>query len=308
MRCAAVPREINDIIMKALSKAKDERYATAAEMRLALETALRKPAQAKSRAKGIAAFAGIAAISAFGMFTFRERIQTTAERVMHEPVAEPVAMTTTMAAPITPSELPPAPAVEPASPAVAVAEPAPVAEKEPARVAVTPEPARVAVTPAPARVAVKEDVSDIPVPEEKKPSSALQRASAHQKDAEVRSKLTEARGRAKDSPSDAKVLRAWAMAALSAGETREARRAAEAWSAHDNSAEPRLVLAAAYEAANRHREARAVLEEWLANHPDTPEARKMLQRIGGGEPAVKRSRHPGSTTRPSGNATLEADQ
>ena len=298
MRCAAVPREINDIIMKALSKAKDERYATAAEMRLALETALRKPAQAKSRAKGIAAFAGIAAISAFGMFTFRERIQTTAERVMHEPVAEPVAMTTTMAAPITPSELPPAPAVEPA-PVVASA---PVVEEK--EVA----PARVAVTPAPARVAVKEDVSDIPVPEEKKPSSALQRASAHQKDAEVRSKLTEARGRAKDSPSDAKVLRAWAMAALSAGETREARRAAEAWSAHDNSAEPRLVLAAAYEAANRHREARAVLEEWLANHPDTPEARKMLQRIGGGEPAVKRSRHPGSTTRPSGNATLEADQ
>ncbi len=104
-----------------------------------------------------------------------------------------------------------------------------------------------------------------------------------------------------------KALRAWAMAALSAGETREARRAAEAWSAHDASAEPRLVLAAAYEAANRHREARAVLEEWLSTHPDTPEARKMLQRIGGGEPAIKHPRHSGSTTRPTGNATLEAD-
>jgi hypothetical protein len=32
-----------------------------------------------------------------------------------------------------------------------------------------------------------------------------------------------------------------------------------------------------------------VLEEWLANHPDSPEARRMLSRLGSApEPAIKR--------------------
>jgi serine/threonine-protein kinase len=287
-RSAAVPADIDAVIMKALLKSKDDRFSSAREMREAMEAALARPGKAKSRVKGIAAFAGIAAIAAFGTFTFRERIrETTAHHVMEKPA--PTSMTTTMAANVEPvigppaaeREIPPPPPVEKAAP-VAEAAPAP------------------AVTVAPPS-------DDVPVAEEKKPSSLLQRASAHHQDAEVRSKLTEARVHAKENPTDAKALRAWAMAALSAGETREARRAAEAWSVHENGAEPRLVLAAAFEAANRHHEARAVLEEWLQNHPDTPEARKMLQRIGGGEPAVKH-KHPGATTRSTGNASLEEDK
>jgi hypothetical protein len=107
--------------------------------------------------------------------------------------------------------------------------------------------------------------------------------------AALRAHLDEARGAAKDHTTDPQALRGWALAALQAGEMREARRAAEAWATHDGGAEPRIVLATALEAAGRRREARAVLEEWLANHPDTPEVRRMLQRMGGSpEPAIKR--------------------
>jgi serine/threonine-protein kinase len=295
-RSAAVPADIDAVIMKAISKSKDDRFASAREMREALEAALARPGKAKSRVKGIAAFAGIAAIAAFGAFSFRdrlvgatERIETTAHHVMEKPA--PTSMTTTMAANVEP-----------------VIGPPPAAEREiPPPVPVVEKAAEPAAAPAP-QVAVAPPSDDpVPTADEKKPSSLLQRASAHHQDAEVRSKLTEARVHAKENPTDAKALRAWAMAALSAGETREARRAAEAWSVHENGAEPRLVLAAAFEAANRHHEARAVLEEWLQNHPDTPEARKMLQRIGGGEPAVKH-KHPGATTRSTGNASLEEDK
>ena len=302
MRCAAVPQPMNDIIMKSLSKAKEDRFASAAEMREALAKALARPAKAKSRARGLVMFAGVAALCAVGTFAFRTKIETAAHHYI-EKAPEPVAMTTTMAAPVTPvaAAIPLEPAA-PVAPAGPVGPVGPVAEVAPVEAAPVAE----KVTAAPATV--KEDVSDVPVPEEKKVSPLLQRATAHHQDAEVRAKLTDARQAAKEHPTDNVALRTWAMAALSAGETREARRAAEAWALHEQGPEPRLVLAAAYEAANRHREARGVLEDWLSTHPDTPEARRMLQRIGGGEPAIKRPRqHGGATTRPSGNATLEAD-
>ncbi|MBX3201657.1 MAG: protein kinase [Labilithrix sp.] len=138
---------------------------------------------------------------------------------------------------------------------------------------------------------------------ESRPSSLLTRASARHEDADAKSKLADARSRAKERPTDARALRAWATAAIQAGETREARRAAEAWAIHDGSAEPRLFLAAALEASSRRREARAVLEEWLANHPDTPEARKMLQRLGASpEPAIKRGGRARSSSSSSSSA------
>ncbi|MBX3226121.1 MAG: serine/threonine protein kinase [Labilithrix sp.] len=288
VRSAAVPLEIDAVIMKALSKSKEDRYSSAKEMREALEKALSAPAKRLGRAKRFASFSAVVALSAVGTFFFRDRLEATAQHLLEKP--QPVSVTTTLAAvePAPPPPAPPAPEPEPA-PA-----PAPAPEVE------APKP-QVAVAVAPP----KEDLSDVPVPEERKPSSLLRRASAHHESAEVRTKLTEARGRAKENPSDVKALRTWAMAALSAGETREARRAAEAWAVHEPGPEPRLVLAAAFEAAHRHREARAVLEEWLTNHPDTPEARKMLQRLGGDAPAVKPRR--GGATRPSGNATLEAE-
>jgi len=112
--------------------------------------------------------------------------------------------------------------------------------------------------------------------------------------------LTDARTIARQHATDPHALKAWAIAAMHAGETREARRAAEAWAVHDTSAEPRLFLAAALESNGRKREARAVLEEWLTNHPDSSDAKRMLARLGAApDPVIKRgARNRGSRTAP----------
>jgi hypothetical protein len=81
--------------------------------------------------------------------------------------------------------------------------------------------------------------------------------------------------------SDPAALRAWAWAAYRAGEFREARRAANAWSLHDGTAEPRVFLAAVLETSGHRAEAKAVLDEWLQVHPDSPEAKKALARLTG---------------------------
>src|SRR5262249_38272422 len=85
---------------------------------------------------------------------------------------------------------------------------------------------------------------------------------------------------AKGHMSDAHALKTWATAAHRAGELREARRAAEAWSLHDGTTEPRLFLATVLDASGRRVEARAVLEEWLQLHPDPQAARGMHGRLG----------------------------
>ena len=122
------------------------------------------------------------------------------------------------------------------------------------------------------------------------PARRLLLRAGHRTD-EARARLETARAGLKDHNSDPQALRRWAMAALRAGELREARRASEAWAVHDGSVEPRLFLAVALEASGRKREARAVLDEWLSNHPDSTEARKMRERLGASpEPAIKRGR------------------
>jgi hypothetical protein len=65
------------------------------------------------------------------------------------------------------------------------------------------------------------------------------------------------------------------------GDLRAARRAATAWSLHDGTVEPRLVMAEILEAGGRHTDARAVLLEWLEVHPDSGDARAALARLSG---------------------------
>jgi len=65
-----------------------------------------------------------------------------------------------------------------------------------------------------------------------------------------------------------------------------------------------MFLAATLEASGRKREARAVLDEWLANHPDHAEAKRMRERLGASpEPAIKR----GSRGSRGGRATHASD-
>jgi hypothetical protein len=80
--------------------------------------------------------------------------------------------------------------------------------------------------------------------------------------------------------SDVRALRGWATAAYKAGEMREARRAAEAWSLHDGTSEPRVFLATVLDASGKRAEARAVIEEWLQMHPESADARAMHAKLG----------------------------
>jgi hypothetical protein len=68
---------------------------------------------------------------------------------------------------------------------------------------------------------------------------------------------------------------------LRAGDLREARRAANAWSLHDGTVEPRLLLADVLDASGRRGEARTAMQEWLESHPDSTDARAELARLSG---------------------------
>ncbi len=299
-----IPRELEEVILKALSKAKEDRYADAAAMREALSSALRLPDQRRARARRAAALVFASALGVLAAAGFQGRLA----RVFS--AAKPVAMATA----VTVQSLPEAPA-EPA--AVATLDegllPAPPPTGLPANTEPSPEPELVAVsdkpsTPrAPMARPVKaqrpEAIPALPRPaasgrsasggsataqDEAKKSLLVQASLRSSEDAKA--KLGDARSFAREKPRDPRALKGWATAALQAGELREARRAAEAWAVHDAGAEARFFLAATLEAGGRKREARAVLEEWLANHPDSSEAKKLLARLGAvPEPAIKRS-------------------
>jgi serine/threonine-protein kinase len=93
-------------------------------------------------------------------------------------------------------------------------------------------------------------------------------------------RLLDARAQAKQHAEDPRALKAWATAAYRAGELKEARRAAEAWSLRDGTSEPRIFLATVLDAGGRRNEAKAVLEEWLQLHPDAHDAKRMHARLG----------------------------
>lgn len=326
---AIIPGELEGVIMKALEKAKEDRFASALEMREALEAALVAPDRRKSRARGLVGAAVLASLAVIAVAGLKDRLphvalfgakpDTTAVATLdvaqlpeatRKPEAAPLpadaptlevdAKTTEGIAPLLGLVPALAAGAPPGSPASAAPAAAPVvaaadepkapttreARKEDRRAAtVAASPSTDSSASEPRASAAAADVDT------KKPNPLLVRATArsveHGDDPKAR--LAEARSAARDHATEPRALKAWATAAMHAGETREARRAAEAWAVHDGSAEPRLFLAGALEQAGRKREARSVLEEWLANHPDSTEAKRMLSRLGGSpEPAIKR--------------------
>jgi serine/threonine-protein kinase len=298
---AVIPGELENVIMKALSKAKEDRFPTALALREALEESLAAPDRRKSRARRLVSMAIVASLAVIAVAGLKGRVHQNIFGAK-EPVAVatlnvgelPIATPSTAAAPMayaTTAEANadvPAPAAAPSpAPPLAPAEPAPAAERVAIADAPKPPVAREA------RAADNDRRNDI-IPasaEAKKPNNLLVRASDRRsmempQDAKIR--LAEARSAAREHSTEPRALKAWATAAMHAGETREARRAAESWAVHDASAEPRLFLASALESSGRKREARAVLEEWLANHPDSADAKRMLSRLGAApEPAIK---------------------
>jgi len=148
-----------------------------------------------------------------------------------------------------------------------------------------------------AKMAAKEQEESAPpatpaaeVPAKPEPSPILKRATARERShdpaptanasSNANAELDAKRRDAEAHPQDPKALRAWAKAAYRAHETKEARRAAREWAAHDGSAEPQVFLATVLEASGRHAEAKSVIDEWIGKHPDSAEARRMRARLG----------------------------
>jgi serine/threonine protein kinase len=307
-----IPIHLENVITKALAKSKGDRYASAREMREALELALVLPARRKSRTRKLVSVAMLASIGMLAMAGYKDHSQAVKDFILRKPAAVAVVPVESLptAPPVVEAQTPTTTAAVLATPEP---EPAAPAAPPPASVApASPSPVTAPPLPPPALASrASEETEEQKAPMSSADESAraraslLVRASAKHESSDRAPKLTEARAHAKDHATDPRALRAWAIAALQAGEVREARRAAEAWAVHDASAEPRLFLAGALEASNRRREARAVLEEWLANHPDTPEARKMLQHLGASpEPAIKRN----GRARPASSSTRASNR
>ncbi|WP_394823377.1 protein kinase domain-containing protein [Pendulispora albinea] len=247
-----IPEALENVIMTALAKSADNRFANAAAMREALEASLVVPAPRRnvrriaSRALAAVAFAAVAIVGGRAL---------TESRLVPSPYAEvaPISLGASGAsgASVTPGAALPANAKVPA--ALAASDP---------RASTAPVP----VPPAAAVVAAKDDV----------PETDSRRTLDRTPDR----RLLEARAYAKTHMGDASALKAWATAAMRAGDLRDARRAAEAWALRDGTAEPRIFLATVLDGTGHRADALAVLEEVLENHPDSVEARRLHARFG----------------------------
>ncbi len=220
-----IPRTVEAVVVRAMSKRPDERFPTATAMRMALEATLLGPARRRDLARRVAGALVMTAALAAALDA-----GIASARWAH-------AQSPALAA-VPPTALPLAAAALPV----------------------------LAPTPAPdAPVAATPTSPPTPVPP-----------------------LREARAAAHAHPSSPAALEAWARAALRAGELREARRAAAAWTLHDGTVEPRLVMAAVLEAMNKRGDAAALLTEWLEAHPDSVDARAELSHLTNGGEALAR--------------------
>ena len=277
-----VPAALEALIKKAMSKSAADRFADAAELRAALEAALapvaeapvKKPAPKRSamtalRHAGIAAAIGLAALGAVRFSSARF------DPAAHADVT--VAAADQALAPLAPL--------------------APMATAIPANVAATiPAPAPVA----PTEITNEQASSD--APEANEPASAPNAAHAvslsHAHAASLASNvatpssasepsnagssaLDEARAFAKSHGKDAHAQKAWATAAAKAGDLAEAKRAGDAWAKDDASGDPRIFLANVLNAGGHREAARTILQNWLDDHPEATDARKLYAQLGG---------------------------
>jgi serine/threonine-protein kinase len=218
---AEIPEALERIVMRALCKQPSERFASAEEMRAAMQSLLAPRARFVKKLPRALAYAGLASLLALGL----------GATLAHPPSAPRVELDTADSAP--------APLSPPAPADIAVAAPVASIASEPPAIA----------------------ASALPVAKET-------------------SKLDVARAAARTHPNDPRKLKAWAHAARSAGDLREARRAADAWALHDGTAEPKVFLAQVLDQMGKRIEARAVLEEVLDKYPDASDARRLHAKLG----------------------------
>jgi eukaryotic-like serine/threonine-protein kinase len=247
-RC--IPVALESVIMKAMAKKPEDRFATAIEMREALEEAVHGVKRKKERMRKqlTAAFSAVLAATVAVGVSYRETIVSALRTT--EPVTE---------AAVRVEDLPRVPGPVEADPGTATSVTA----------------AAVAPIAQPTDGIAAQGTSMSPVANVSRPAPNASTVDA----------LDHARAFAKAHPRDAKAQRGWARAALRAKNYSDAQAAAEAWSQVDPSSEPRVVLALALDGMGHKSEARIVLESYLKSHPHSDDAKNTLARI---EPNAKR--------------------
>ena len=296
--------------MKLLAKKPEDRFATAAEVRLALGETLLTPAKHRARVRRTASlFASAAMAVSLGVVGVSYRAMHPAQGSVA--VSDPLPVSAATAEVVEPRlAAPPAtgtalieetPAAPPAlsipegvaradaplpkptfatTPVLAALLASAGTKRDPAPRRRRPSPASPVPRPPPAsapgrsraRRAARE-----PLPRGRRARLAPQPHSAAER-ADL-AELADARTFAKDHASDHHALKSWAIAASRAGAMREARRAGEAWALKDDTVEPRLFLATVLEATGRAGDAKNIMDQWLEVHPESSEARKLEARL-----------------------------
>jgi type IV secretory pathway VirB10-like protein len=243
-----IPEAVEEIVMRALSKRRELRYATAQEMRDALLATVATEEKPRSRTRRVAGIVvGAAALlAAFGLTARFVATKDAEVAFADDALAASSAVAPAMGDGDKTDEMPPEPAM---------------AAKTAETVAAAPSPAASAPSPGPS---FARDLA------EGRGMTKLERVRA----------LADARNRARAHLSDPALLKAWAWAAYRAGDLREAKRAAQMWGLHDASVGPKLLYATALEASGHRNLAKSMLEQWVAQHPaDAEEAKELLARL-----------------------------
>lgn len=279
-----IPREVEAVILRALQKDRAQRFASAAEMRLALEGLRKIPVRRRARVRQVAAVVGGAALLFALMPGWLPKTQ--GARAIVAAVRAAPHRGQAASAPVE-GERTLLPEAEQAASAEVVRDVAPPVELTSAlMVAEMPDDTHLA-TAAEARDAGR--APQVPRQATRASLSRDARAGVREEPKRADKKhLALLRSRVMGQSSDPQALRAWAQAAFRAGELREARRAAELWAMHDGTAEPRLLLAAILDAAGQRPDAKALLAEWLEQHPDAKPVQKMHAKLSGRREADER--------------------
>jgi len=292
----AIPKELDQVIMKALSRYPAQRYKSAAEMGAALDAALLAPVK-KRKVRRLFAAAALGSLAAAATLFAEKSSHDPAVRAraaaMLAPVVHRMGLGAFTDAPKAPATDPPvATLYEAPNPAPRAPDPtttvagsggsvhadAPGAEHASAGPSDDDDGAESPSDPAP---------STTPAPANEEPESpettaslesALARAESYAKKGSTLQALGAFRKLGARHPGDVRVLHGWSEAAIKTKGWGEALRVAVHWAKLDSSPEAQLYLAKVQRSAGQRYGALATLTRLLEQHPDVAEAHDLLDK------------------------------
>jgi serine/threonine protein kinase len=274
-----IPKALDQVVMKALSRYPAQRYKSATEMRVALDAALMAPVLQRRMRRRIAAAALASATTLFAMVAFKSSHDPAvraralsmfgAKTVQVEAQAAAPALTTTMVDP------PVATLYEAPKPAAEQAAAVPAAPTE-----ADSEDAEDDAAPSAAPSTDQTpSAADPASPEAVTLESELARAEAYAKKNMTLQALGAFRTLGARHASDPRVLKGWSQAAVKTKGWGEALRVAVLWASTDPSPDAQLYLAKIQRSAGQRYGAVATLTRLLEQHPDSQEAQDLLDRF-----------------------------